>query len=180
MPLPGDRVSLVWVDRPDRAEAALQLDDSAFSKAVSERAQFIHGAMRLESPPAAFPLKAALADCFAARRIMLVGEAAHLFPPIGAQGLNLGFRDVAQLKHILRRYAADPGAPEAIEAYHTARQVDVRGRTIAVDLLNRSLLTDFLPVQAARGLGLALASSVPFVRQALMRRGLGRPAGAAR
>ena len=52
--------------------------------------------MRLDSPPAVFPLSAALADRFAARRIVLVGEAAHLFPPIGAQGLNLGFRDVAR------------------------------------------------------------------------------------
>jgi 2-octaprenyl-6-methoxyphenol hydroxylase len=173
VPLPGDRVSLVWVDRPKHAEVSASLDDAAFSRVVSERAQFIHGAMRLDSSPALFPLKAALADRFAARRTVLVGEAAHLFPPIGAQGLNLGFRDVAALKRMLMRNRGDPGAPEALAAYHAARQVDVRTRTLAVDLLNRSLLTDFLPVQAARGIGLALASSVPIVRRALMRRGLG-------
>lgn len=180
VPLPGDRASLVWVDRPDRVEAAARQDEASLSDIASGRAQFIHGAMRLDSAPAVFPLKAALADRFAARRIVLAGEAAHLFPPIGAQGLNLGFRDVAQLKHLLSRYASDPGAPEALEAYHLARQADVRMRTIAVDLLNRSLLTDFLPVQAARGLGLALASSVPFLRHALMRRGLGGTARIAR
>lgn len=175
VPLPGDRVSLVWVERPERAEAILALNAGAFSDAASQRAQFIHGAMRLDSQPAIFPLKASLADRFAARRTVLVGEAAHLFPPIGAQGLNLGFRDVAALRGVLARHASDPGAPAALAAYHDARHADIRSRTLAVDLLNRSLLTDFLPVQAARGFGLALATSVPAVRRTLIRQGLGSP-----
>jgi 2-octaprenyl-6-methoxyphenol hydroxylase len=173
VPLPGDRVSLVWVDRPDAVERAMSLSAEEFSAAVETRAQSIHGAMKLDSRPALFPLGAALADCFAARRTMLVGEAAHLFPPIGAQGLNLGFRDVAALKRVLTSHREDPGSPAALRTYHDLRQGDVRSRTIAIDLLNRSLLSDFLPVQAARWLGLSLASSVPFVRHALMRQGLG-------
>ena len=172
VPLPGNRVSLVWVDRPDRAELSAALDDAALSRLVEERAGSIHGAMQLDSAPALFPLRAALADRFAARRTMLIGEAAHLFPPIGAQGLNLGFRDVAAFRRVLARHRGDPGEPAAIESYHTARQTDVRSRTLAVDLLNRSLLPDFLPVQAARGFGLALVSSVPLIRRALMRQGL--------
>ncbi len=172
VPLPGNRVSLVWVDRPEQAERALGLSEADFSRSVEERARSIHGAMRLDSRPALFPLGAALVDRFAARRTMLVGEAAHLFPPIGAQGLNLGFRDVRALRHVLARHARDPGSPAALKAYHDARQLDVRTRTFAVDLLNRSLLTDFLPVQMTRGVGLALASSVPVIRRALMRQGL--------
>jgi 2-octaprenyl-6-methoxyphenol hydroxylase len=174
VPLPGDRVSLVWADRPDTAERALALTDGEFSREVERRAQSIHGAMRLESRPALFPLGAALADRFAAKRTMLVGEAAHLFPPIGAQGLNLGFRDIAALRRILSRHRSDPGSPAALAAYHQARSGDIRTRTLAVDLMNRSLLTDFLPVQAARGLGLALASSVPMIRHFLIRQGLAR------
>jgi 2-octaprenyl-6-methoxyphenol hydroxylase len=172
VPLPGDRVSLVWVDRPDRVAAAASLDDTALAREVEERARSIHGAMALDSAPAVFPLNAALAERFAARRTVLVGEAAHVFPPIGAQGLNLGFRDVAALRRVLARFRGDPGAPEALQAYHAARQGDVRSRTLAIDLLNRSLLTDFLPVQAARGLALGLASSVPLIRRALIRQGL--------
>ena len=178
VPLEGDRVSLVWVDRPERAEWALGLSDADFSSAVEERAHAIHGAMRLDSKPAVFPMSAALAERFAKRRVALVGEAAHLFPPIGAQGLNLGFRDVRALWHVLVRHPADPGSPGALQAYHEARQEDVRTRTFAVDLLNRSLLTDFLPVQIARGLSLALVSSVPILRRALMRQGMA--VGAAR
>ena len=129
--------------------------------------------MRVDSRPAVFPLGAALADRFAARRTMLVGEAAHLFPPIGAQGLNLGFRDVAALQRsCLRATAATrarrPHSPPIIRPDST----DVRSRTLAVDLLNRSLLTDFLPVQAFRWLGLTLARSVPFLRHSLIRQGL--------
>lgn len=180
VPLPGDRVSLVWVDRPDRAEHSASLDAAALSRAVQKQAHFLHGPMRLDSPPAVFPLSAASAERLAARRTVLVGEAAHLFPPIGAQGLNLGFRDVVALRRVLARHRADPGEPAALAAYHAARQVDVRSRTLAVDLLNRSLLTDFLPVQAARGLGLALASSVPMLRKALMRQGLATGSRSAR
>jgi 2-octaprenyl-6-methoxyphenol hydroxylase len=88
--------------------------------------------------------------------------------------LNLGFRDVAALKHVLSAHRDDPGSAAALSAYHNMRQADVRSRTLAIDLLNRSLLTDFLPVQAARGIGLTLASSVPLLRHALMRQGMAR------
>jgi 2-octaprenyl-6-methoxyphenol hydroxylase len=172
VPLQGDRVSLVWVDRPERTEWALGLSEDDFSEEAERRAHAIHGAMRLDSKPAVFPLSAALAERFAKQRIALVGEAAHLFPPIGAQGLNLGFRDVRALWHVLVRHPADPGSPAALKAYHEARQADVRTRTLAVDLLNRSLLTGFLPVQIARGLSLTLASSVPVLRRVLMRQGM--------
>lgn len=174
VPMIGERVSLVWADRPDEIERAMALDAAAFSAAVEARARSIHGAMRVDSEPAVFPLGVGMADRFAARRIALVGEAAHIFSPIGAQGLNLGFRDVAALKHVLARHRADPGAPEATDAFHAARRADVRTRTIAVDLMNRSLLTDFLPVQAARGIALTAASAVPLLRRALMRQGVGR------
>lgn len=174
VPLPENRVSLVWVDRPKAAETAMKLNDSELSRAVEWRSQFIHGAMRMEGQPAIYPLRAALADRFAARRTLLVGEAAHLFPPIGAQGLNLGFRDVMALRRILIRYPEDPGAPAALEAYHSVRRADVRTRTLAVDILNRSLLTDFLPVQVLRGMGMAAVSVVPPLRRALMWRGLAR------
>lgn len=174
VPLLGNRVSLVWVDRPENAERTIGLADEAFAAAVEMRAASIHGAMQVDSRPALYPLSAALADRFAANRTVLVGEAAHMFPPIGAQGLNLGFRDVAALRRVLTRHRSDPGAPAALDAYHAVRQADVRSRTLAVDLLNRSLLTDFLPVQALRGLGLAAVSSVPFLRRALMRQGLAK------
>jgi 2-octaprenyl-6-methoxyphenol hydroxylase len=116
------------------------------------------------------------ARTFAADRVMLVGEAAHLFPPIGAQGLNLGYRDVVALEETLSealgKNGDDPGSPASIAAYDRARRGDVLARTAAVDALNRTLLSDFLPVQALRGLGLFLIDRVPMLRQMAMRQGI--------
>ena len=114
---------------------------------------------------------------FAANRVMLAGEAAHLFPPIGAQGLNLGYRDVAALADVLAGPRDDPGEPAALAAYDRARRGDVFARTAAVDALNRTLLSDFLPVQALRGAGLFLLDRLPPLRRLAMRQGLGAQLG---
>ena len=172
VPLPGQRMSLVWVDRPDVADAAAKSAEPDFNDEIERKAGSILGRMSLDSERAVFPLRAMLAERFAASRIMLVGEAAHVFPPIGAQGLNLGFRDIEALDRILPRYRDDPGDASALEAYHRARQGDVRSRTYAVDLLNRSLLTGFLPFQALRGVALALAGWLSPLRRILMKQGL--------
>lgn len=114
-------------------------------------------------------------DKFAASRIALIGDAAHVIPPIGAQGLNLGFRDAAALAQCAGTALEndnDPGGPDVIKAYNRARRTDVSSRTLAVDLLNRSLISGFLPVQVARGLGLHLLSEVGPLRRLFMREGL--------
>jgi 2-octaprenyl-6-methoxyphenol hydroxylase len=115
------------------------------------------------------------ARTFARDRIALVGEAAHVVPPIGAQGLNLGLRDAATLAEIVadaRRQGADLGSPAVLARYEQQRRADVTARAIAVDLLNRSLLTDFIPVHGARGLSFFLADRIGPLRRALMREGV--------
>jgi 2-octaprenyl-6-methoxyphenol hydroxylase len=109
---------------------------------------------------------------FAAARVALVGEAAHVIPPIGAQGLNLGFRDAAALADTLAGPPADPGGESALAAFDRARRSDLFVRSTAVDALNRTLLSDFLPVQALRGFGLFLLDRVPALRRQAMRQGL--------
>jgi len=118
----------------------------------------------------------ASAKRFAARRIALVGEAGHLLPPIGAQGLNLGIRDAATIAELVaeaRRAGEDAGGDGVLSAYDERRRADVRSRALAVELMNRSLLTDFLPVHALRGIGLELIARFGFLRRRLMREGLG-------
>ncbi len=137
--------------------------------------------MEVEAGRGVFPLASAIADQFAARRIALVGEAGHVLPPIGAQGLNLGIRDAALIAEFVadaRRDGSDVG--DVCAEYDRRRQSDVRSRAIAVDMFGRSLLTDFLPVHALRGLGLALAARVGPVRRLLMREGLGERGDAPR
>jgi 2-octaprenyl-6-methoxyphenol hydroxylase len=122
-----------------------------------------------------FPLAVETARSFGLNRIALVGEAAHLIPPIGAQGLNLGLRDAATIGELVvsaRRHGGDVGASELLRRYDTLRRADATSRTVAVDLLNRTLLSDFLPVQSARGLGLYLIDRIAPLRRAVMREGV--------
>ena len=173
VPLPGNCSSLVWMDRPAESEARARLGPEALSAEIEERSAAILGAVEVEGLAQVFPLAGMNAQRFAAKRAVLIGEAAHLFPPIGAQGLNLGYRDVATLGRLLAGPLPDPGAADVLAAYDRARRSDIVGRTAAVDALNRTLLSDFLPVQAARGLGLFLLDQIPPLRRAIMRQGVG-------
>ena len=171
-PLIGDRSSMVCVVTPDEAEALRAMSDNELEREVERRAHSILGRMTADSPRGIFPLRTEIAEHFGARRIALIGEAGHVLPPIGAQGLNLGIRDAATIAELVAA-ADDPGSDEALREYDRRRAGDVRGRTRFVDFANRSLMSDFLPLHAARGLGLYLANRSGIVRRALMRQGLG-------
>ena len=175
VPLPGLRSSLVCVVDPDEAEQLRTLDAPALSAEIERRAHSILGKVAVEDARGVFPLAIETAQSFGRNRIALVGEAAHVIPPIGAQGLNLGLRDAATIGELVveaRRGSADVGAAELLAQYDRMRRLDVTSRTVAVDVLNRSLLTDFLPVQGARGFGLYLLDRIAPLRRAVMREGV--------
>jgi len=175
VPLPGLRSSLVFVTDPDDAARVAALPAPELAVEIERRAHSILGKIEVEPGQAVFPLAVERARLFGARRVALVGEAAHVFPPIGAQGLNLGLRDAATIGELVvdaLRHGRDPGADELTARYERMRRADVTSRTLAVDLLNRSLLSDFLPLQGARGLGLALLQSIGPLRRAAMREGV--------
>lgn len=172
VPQEGRSSSVVWMVSPLHARRLLALDDAAFARAAEERCASLLGRFTLGAGRGSFPMQGLLASHPVGARLALVGEAAHVFPPIGAQGLNLGLRDVAALQKATA-HRADCGSPEALAAYAEARRSDLKGRTLAVDALNRSLLSAFLPVQMARGAGLALLQAVPPLRRAAMRLGMG-------
>ena len=182
VPLPGNRSSLVWVLDPDQTETIGALTDQELSLELERRAQSILGKMQVEPGRGLFPLTMSRAKTFAAHRIALVGEAAHVLPPIGAQGLNLGLRDAAAIGELAINAwcnQRDPGTDTVLHEYDRVRRADVDSRALAVDLLNRSLLSDFLPVQSARGLGLYLLDRIGPLRRTVMREGtspnLGQP-----
>ena len=175
VPLPGLRSSLVCVTEPDEAERLAALDAAALSAEIERRAHSILGKVQAEDGRGLFPLSVETARAFGAQRIALAGEAAHVIPPIGAQGLNLGLRDVATISELVveaRRDGRDVGGDDLLARYDRLRRADVSRRTVAVDMLNRSLLSDFLPVQASRGLGMYLIDRIAPLRRALMREGV--------
>ncbi|WP_176036064.1 UbiH/UbiF family hydroxylase [Brucella tritici] len=172
VPLKGKRSSLVWVVNPGRAEGLLALDESTLAQRIEDMMQSMLGKIKLEIKPQAWPLSGLVPHVFAAKRTILIGEAAHVFPPIGAQGLNLGSRDVETLVKAIESDPVDPGSDRVIRAYDRARRPDILARTGSVDALNRSLLSGMLPAQIVRGIGLEMLRSFAPLRAFFMREGL--------
>jgi 2-octaprenyl-6-methoxyphenol hydroxylase len=175
VPLPGRRSSLVWVTSPRDADRIAALDDGVLAAEIERVAHSILGKVMLEDGRGRFPLTAETAQSFSAERLVLVGEAAHVMPPIGAQGFNLGLRDAATIAELVAhgiRRGGDIGGAEVTQTYERRRRADTTTRIMAVDLLNRSLLSEFLPVQAMRGLGLYLLDRIGPLRRAVMREGV--------
>jgi 2-octaprenyl-6-methoxyphenol hydroxylase len=175
VPLPGLRSSLVWVLEPHRADEIVALDDATLAAEIERASHSILGKIELEPGRGLFPLSVVTAHSFGARRIALVGEAAHVIPPIGAQGLNLGLRDAATIGELAveaHRAGHDIGGAAVLAAYDKQRRGDVTTRGVAIDLFNRTLLTDFLPVQGLRGLGLYMLDKIGPLRRVVMREGI--------
>lgn len=176
VPLPGQECGVVWVLRPDEARTIAALDDTALCALVREKAYGILGEITAATRRGMFALMRATPDRLAANRIALVGEAGHVLPPIGAQGLNLGFRDAAVLCEVVEdgvKAGLDPGSDRLLADYDRRRKIDVASRAAAIDLLNRSVLSGFIPFQLARGAGLALARHSAFARGVMTSLGMG-------
>ncbi len=172
VPLPGNRSSLVWVRKPEDAAATLALDLETLSRAVEDRMQSILGKVTVEARPQSFPLSGMSAHRFGKGRVTLVGEAAHAFPPIGAQGLNLSLRDAMTLVDLIGAPSGGSLPADIGDRFDSRRRPDILSRTASVDLLNRSLLSGFLPVQALRAVGLHILSAAGPLRSLLMREGV--------
>jgi 2-octaprenyl-6-methoxyphenol hydroxylase len=175
VPLSGDRCSVVWVAAPKEAERLMALSDGELSEAIEKQSHSILGRIQIEPGRHLFPLAIEQPRQFAKARVALVGEAAHVLPPIGAQGLNMGLRDAADIADIAGQAilsGEDPGSPQLLKRYDSARRADVASRTFAIDVANRSLLSDFLPMQSLRAAGLHLVGSFGPLRRLAMREGL--------
>jgi 2-octaprenyl-6-methoxyphenol hydroxylase len=175
VPLPGQRSSLVLVTAPDEAARLAALPDTALAEELERRSHSILGRVAIEPGRSLFPLAVESAARLSGRRLALIGEAAHVMAPIGAQGLNLGLRDAATIAELVvdaHRRGADIGAARLTGRYEHIRRADVASRTLAVDLLNRSLLSEFLPLHATRGMGLFLMQKIGPLRRAVMREGV--------
>jgi 2-octaprenyl-6-methoxyphenol hydroxylase len=179
VPLPDPQASsLIWLGDSAAIAALMALDVEAFQTALGERLGGLLGSVGAVGARGHFPVTVLAAASLVGHRTALVGEAAHVLPPIGAQGLNLSLRDTATLadcvSHALKQ-GRDPGSDEVLRAYERARKPDVLMRTVGIDLLSRSLLSGFLPLQAARGLVSHGLNALPPLRRLVMRLGMAPP-----
>ncbi len=179
VPLPGRRSSLVWVQKPAEAAANAEKSLEEIGRLVEERMQSMLGEITVEDSVQVWPLSGMTAHRFGKGRAALIGEAAHVFPPIGAQGLNLSLRDILALSEILCGRTDQPIPATSGDSFDRKRRADIISRTASVDLLNRSLLSDFLPVQMLRAAGLHVLSAIAPLRNIVMREGI-EPGGSLR
>ena len=175
VPGPGNTSSLVWVETPDEAARLLALDERDFTSALEAHLNGLLGTLSAFAPRRSFPLAGQTAAVMAKNRVALVGEAAHMMPPIGAQGLNLSFRDAATLAEVAgdaKRGSQDIGGVPALARYGRLRKGDVTSRVFAVDLLNRALLSSIPGIHFARGMGLFALAANRTLRARVMREGV--------
>lgn len=175
VPLPGSRSSLVWMERPDRTAELMNLSDTDFARELQAS---LHGELGLISEMNArksFPMRGLMAAELGAKCLILIGEAAHQMPPLGAQGLNISLADAAQAAELIvdaQAAGKDFCSAEVIRAYDRMRRSDIWLRQTIVDGFNRSLLSGFLPLNVGRTIGSSLIGQLGPLRRFVMKHGL--------
>jgi len=170
VPAGGLKANLVWVDQGEKLTEISKLAGKEIEKTLQEKSQNLFGKLTLETAAFVFPLSTHHVSKMGKNGVVLVGESAHAFPPIGAQGLNLSLRDVAALLQCLEKVdATKPDWADKISSdYNKMREMDVINTNRMVDTLFKTLLSDYLPAQMVRaGSMWALKSFAPLRKQAI-------------
>jgi 2-octaprenyl-6-methoxyphenol hydroxylase len=176
LPLPDNRVSLVWTETRAHAREIVALPDEEFLAEAKKRIGARFGALSLKGPRAVFPLDLHLARAFVTDRVALVGDAAHGVHPLAGQGLNIGLRDVAALAEVIVeavRLGLDPGSAPVLQRYERWRRFDSAFSGLSMDALNRLFSYDNAPLRAIRSLGLGLVDRAPALKRFFVREAAG-------
>jgi 2-octaprenyl-6-methoxyphenol hydroxylase len=172
----GHHSSIVWSE-DDAAAAAIQaLGDADYLEALRPRFGDFLGEISLAGERFTYPLSLSLANNFIAKRVALVGDAAHGVHPLAGQGLNLGLRDVGALAEVLieaSRRGEDIGAFDVLERYQRWRRFDSTALALGMDGVNRLFSNDNPVLRLGRDLGLGLVNAVPALRRGFMRQAAG-------
>lgn len=175
LPLPGNRMSMVWSTPEEHADELLALDAASLCERVADAGGGRLGALQLITSPAAFPLTRLAARSLIADRVALIGDAAHVVHPLAGQGVNLGFADAAALADVLRHASrsADPGARMLLRRYERARAEDITAMRWATDGLARLFQSRAPGMPLARNVGLNLVHHLPVLKNLLVGRAVG-------
>lgn len=165
--------AVVWMETGPEVIRLAGLPAGAFSAAATERSAEVTGELRLVARRQVWPIISQIADRITGGRMALVAEAAHVVPPIGAQGLNMSLRDIAVLRDLALADPAGLGGAAMLDAYARARHGDLRLRVTGIDMLNRISMSGMPGLRDLRATGLRLLHDVAPLRRGLMRLGLG-------
>ena len=171
LPLPGNRISMVWSTGEEHGRELLALDHPALCARVAGAGNFRLGALDLTSAPSGFPLRLMRAPRTVAPRLALIGDAAHTIHPLSGHGINLGFRDAQVLAAVLcdKPGHVDCGDLALLRCYERARKEEV----VTLQTVTDSLHDLFRPTEGRlprlRNFGLNLTNALPVVKDLLVR-----------
>ena len=165
--------AIVWMEEGPEAVRLKDLPEAEFEAAMNERSCLMFGPLKLASRRTIWPIISQVAERMAAERVALVAEAAHVVPPIGAQGLNMSLGDMRVLLELAQAAPERLGDRAMLDEYHRRRHPEVRLRVTGIDMLNRASMVHAQPLRDARAMGLNAIYSLAPVRKTLMQLGLG-------
>ncbi len=163
--------AVVWMDTGPETQRHAALPDAEFEAAINARSGLILGPLTLASRRMTWPIIAQLAARMSGERTALMAEAAHVLPPIGAQGLNMSLTDLSTLLTLAETH--DLGSAAMLDAYHRQRHFDVEARVLGIDALNRISMLGAPPLRDLRAAGLNALYALTPLRKTLMKTGLG-------
>lgn len=174
LPLPGNRVSMVWSVSPEKSAELLALTHEELCMKVATAAQHTLGKMQLITPPAAFPLQMLVLPKISAPRVALIGDAAHNMHPLAGQGVNTGFRDARQLAQILLERGAqnDCGDAQLLRRYERKRKEDIYAMQATTYGLKHLFNNDVPLLRAVRNFGLNATNRIIPLKKMLMQHAL--------
>jgi ubiquinone biosynthesis UbiH/UbiF/VisC/COQ6 family hydroxylase len=175
LPLPGNRISIVWSTPDENADALCQLPETLFCERVAEAGRYQLGALSLLTKPVAFPLRLMRVPQVVAPRLALIGDAAHGIHPLSGHGINLGFQDARVLAELLasRQPWHDLGEERFLQRYQRARREETLLMQTTTDSLHRLFALPLPGARPLRNLGLNLTNRIPFIKNSLVRYALG-------
>ncbi|WP_299410463.1 UbiH/UbiF family hydroxylase [uncultured Roseobacter sp.] len=165
--------AIVWMDDGPLSQARIAMDVEEFEAEMSTRSCHLFGPLTLASQRTIWPIISQQAARLSGERLALIAEAAHVVPPIGAQGLNMSLADTATLLSLARERPDELGDRRMLDAYHKARYSDISLRVQGIDILNRASQVSTPMLRDARAAGLNALYSMAPVRKTLMQMGLG-------
>lgn len=174
VPLP-DRMGLpcsavVWMENGREVARLAALPSDVFAAELNARSAGVLGHLTLATRLSQWPIISQIAHRFTGPRTALIAEAAHVVPPIGAQGLNMSLADLSALIDLM---GDEPGDPAGLAAYDRARRPEAYARLLGIDALNRASQARFRPLRDLRAAALGGIYGISPVRRLMMRAGLG-------
>ena len=165
--------AVVWMDKSEKAAKLMDMKEKEFEEEMTRRSCNILGPLKLASKRSIWPIISQIADRIYSQRLALIGETAHVVPPIGAQGLNMSLADIKILSDLNKKYPDELGSTHSLTEYQKNRIADIRQRVIGVSTLNHISISENKVIQNVRAFGLENFFQVPAVKNSAMKLGLG-------